>query len=51
MDIQGIVNAANKYTKAKYLILEQDFTKLDEMESVRRSMACMRGLDGLDFGN
>lgn len=51
MDIQGIVDAVLKYTSAKYLMLEQDFTKLDEFESIGISMECMKKIRGLDFTN
>lgn len=49
MDIQGIIDATIKYTDAKYFILEQDFTRLDEFKSIEVSMNGMRKLKGLEF--
>lgn len=51
MDIQGIIDATLKYTNAEYFVLEQDFTKLDEFDSIKLSMDCMRHLNGLQFGD
>lgn len=49
MDIQGIVDAAVNYTNAGYMILEQDFTSLDEFDSIRRSMEGMKKLHSLEL--
>ena len=38
MDIQAIIDAAIAYTEADYIILEQDFTRYTEMESVKISL-------------
>ena len=49
MDIQGIIDATLKYTKAEYFVLEQDFTSLDEFESIRVSMEGIKKLKGLEY--
>lgn len=49
MDIQGIIDVALSDTNAGYMILEQDFTSLDEFESIRRSMEGMKKLHGLEL--
>ena len=49
MDIQQIIDAANATGKIEYIILEQDQTQLDEMESIRLSMACFRKFSGIDW--
>lgn len=49
MDIQGIIDAVLSNTNADYMILEQDFTSLDEFESIRRSMEGMKKLHGLEL--
>lgn len=37
MDVQGLIDAAREHTAAKYVIVEQDYTKFPEMESIRVS--------------
>lgn len=49
MDIQGIINAGNEICKSEYLVLEQDFTAHDELESVRINAERLRRYHGLDF--
>lgn len=48
MPIQKIINAANEYTDASYIILEQDATRLDsELESIRVSMDAFQKFKGI----
>lgn len=47
MDIQSIIRTAIELGSAEYIILEQDATKLDELESVKRSMEGFRQYDGI----
>lgn len=47
MDIQGIINATLQYTDAEYLLLEQDFSSLGELASIKRSMQNMKRMQGL----
>lgn len=50
MPIQEIVDAVNEYTKAKYIILEQDFSSLgDNMLSAKVSMENFRKMNGINF--
>lgn len=49
MDIQKIIDAANRTGNIEYIILEQDQTQLDEMESIRVSMSCFRRFSGIDW--
>ena len=47
MDIQKIIDTANGLGTVEYMILEQDFTKRDQMESVRISMESFRKYRGI----
>jgi sugar phosphate isomerase/epimerase len=49
MDLQGIIDAANIHTRAEYLFVEQDYTKLDELESVSVSLNALRGRNGVEL--
>lgn len=46
MDIQSILNAANE-VGAEYVILEQDFTQLSQMESIQISMDSFKKYSGI----
>jgi sugar phosphate isomerase/epimerase len=48
MDIQGIINAANAFTDAEYIILEQDYTAYNEIESVNISFSNFQKYDGIE---
>lgn len=50
MAVQDIIDAANAHSAAEYLFVEQDFTRLGELESVRVSLEALRGRTGLEFG-
>lgn len=47
MDIQSIINTANELS-AEYIVLEQDHTRLTQMESIQISMDSFKRFDGLD---
>jgi sugar phosphate isomerase/epimerase len=49
MDIQKLIDVANEFCKPEYIILEQDFTKFDELESIRVSMNNLRKYHGIDW--
>ena len=48
MDIQAIIDAGNK-VGVPYILLEQDFTEKDEMESVQISMDAFRKYKGIEW--
>lgn len=48
MDIQSIINAANELG-AEYIVLEQDWTQLTQLESVEISMNAFKKFEGLDW--
>ena len=49
MPIQDIINAANEHCGSEFIILEQDFTRLDELGSIRVSMNHFKNFDGVVF--
>lgn len=49
IDIQSIIDAANQYCGCEYIILEQDATKLDEMESIEISMQSFKKFKGIEL--
>ena len=49
MDIQYIIDTANEFTAAEYLILEQDYSELDEIESVKASYNNLTKYSGIAF--
>ncbi len=48
MDIQAIIDKANEIG-VEYVILEQDFTELDEMESIGVSMESFKKYNGIEW--
>ena len=48
MDIQSIIDAANELG-AEYIVLEQDWTQLTQLESVEISMNAFKKFEGLDW--
>lgn len=51
MPIQEIIDAANTYTAAEYLILEQDFTRLpSQIDSIAQSMDEFKKFSGIEWG-
>lgn len=49
MDIQAIIDTANAACQSDYIILEQDATQHDEMESIRISMASFKQFEGIEW--
>jgi sugar phosphate isomerase/epimerase len=49
MDIKSIIDAGNSVCKTDYIILEQDFSSHDEMESIRISMASFKKFAGIEW--
>lgn len=50
MPIQEIIDAANAYTSAEYIILEQDATRMEsQFASVQRSMQGFRQFKGIEW--
>lgn len=47
MEIQKIIDAAAEYSSAEYVILEQDFTTHDEIDSIKISMESFRKFNGI----
>lgn len=47
MDIQKIINTAIEIGSIDYIVLEQDATKLDQLESVKKSMEGFRKFKGI----
>ncbi len=48
MHIQDIINTANQYTNAPYIILEQDATRMEsQLASVEKSMEAFRKFSGI----
>jgi sugar phosphate isomerase/epimerase len=46
--IQDVIDAGNEFG-VPYILVEQDYTKLDEIESINRSMANFRKMRDLDL--
>ena len=52
MPIQAIIDAANEYTNARYIILEQDATRMEsQLASVAKSMEAFRRFSGISWEN
>lgn len=49
LPISSYVYAAQKCPNLDYIILEQDHTKLDEIESIKKSMEGFKKFDGIEF--
>jgi sugar phosphate isomerase/epimerase len=49
MDIQSIIDAGNDSCKADYIILEQDYTSHDELESIKISMESFKKFKGIEW--
>jgi sugar phosphate isomerase/epimerase len=48
-DIQAIIETGAEVCKSEYIILEQDYTKLGEMESIKRSVESFRKYKGIEW--
>ena len=50
MNIQAIIDAANEYTEAEYIILEQDWTRMPtQFDSIAKSMEGFRKFTGIEW--
>ena len=50
MPIQSIIDAANEYTDAKYIILEQDATRMPtQIDSIKKSMEGFKKFTGIEW--
>ena len=49
MDIQSIIDTANEVCDCEYIILEQDFSRNDELESIKISMEQFRKYSGVEW--
>lgn len=50
MSIQAIIDAANAYTAAEYIILEQDYTRMpNQIDSIQKSMAAFKKYAGISW--
>ncbi len=50
MPIQAIIDGANAHTAAEYIILEQDYTRMEsQFASIEKSMAAFRQFNGIEW--
>ncbi len=49
LPIQGVIDAANEGGKTTHIILEQDFSRKDELESIALSMKAFRKYRGVEW--
>lgn len=50
MPIQAIIDATNAHTAAEYIILEQDYTRMEsQLASIEKSMAAFRKFSGIEW--
>lgn len=49
MDIQSIIDAANTYCGSEAIVLEQDYSQHDELESIRISMESFKRFKGVEW--
>lgn len=50
MHIQDIIDTANEYTDAEYIILEQDYTRMPtQIDSIRKSMEGFKKFSGISW--
>ncbi|MBC8531653.1 sugar phosphate isomerase/epimerase [Christensenellaceae bacterium NSJ-53] len=49
LPIQDIINAASDAPHQEYIVLEQDFTQLPELESIKRSMDAFHKFNGIEW--
>jgi hypothetical protein len=49
MNIQDIITVGNEVCKTDYIILEQDFSSRDELESIRISMDSFKKFTGIQW--
>ncbi len=49
IDIQSIINTANELGSVEYIILEQDYSQLDQLESIEVSMQAFKKFTGIEW--
>ena len=50
MPIQNIIDTANAHTAAEYIILEQDYTRMEsQFASIEKSMEAFRKFSGIEW--
>lgn len=49
IDIQAIINTANEVCESEYIVLEQDYSQHDELDSIRISMDSFRKFNGVEW--
>lgn len=49
MDIQKIIDTANELGSVEYIILEQDYSKYDQLKSIQISMDAFRKYKGIEW--
>lgn len=49
IDIQNIINVAKEYCDVQYIILEQDYSKNEELESIKISMDNFKKYSGIEW--
>lgn len=49
MDIQAIIDTAGEHCAIEYIILEQDFTQFDEIDSIKLSMSEFKKFKGIEW--
>lgn len=49
LNIQDIINTAKQYCNVEYIILEQDYSKLGELESLKVSMESFKKFNGIEW--
>ena len=49
LPIQSYIDAANECSAADFIILEQDFTAMDEIDSIKKSMEGFRKFSGVKW--
>ncbi|MDR1863906.1 MAG: hypothetical protein LBQ67_08300, partial [Treponema sp.] len=49
MDIQSIIDVGNELCKADYIVLEQDWSSFDELESIKISMENFKKFKGIEW--
>lgn len=49
IDVQAIIDTANEVCGSEYIVLEQDFSQHDELESIKISMDSFRKFNGVEW--
>ena len=49
MPVQKLIDAANEHCHSEYILLEQDYTTMDAMDSVKKSMDQFKSFTGIEW--